>query len=293
VRVKSRAGSIPVLGIMKKIQVQIIREDIEQGQWHAHYCPEALAIKRALTENGIHWLAVHFMLRERSKNSPLIRGGPRLYLYYGILDKDKDCLRTHKTRAIKIPQLIDWSVGVEKAMKECWQSGICFQNTHFLGSDRSLTPEFAFELNIPDSILKADDVGDICILESEVVTRSVINGISDLRLRSEILGLWANNSNVFVEMLQQGSMARYNFYKREGRYREVKMVADSVGCFVKAEERDEEVLVSTYEYSKEELKVVIDSAMLEHCDKPNFEVILAIREVVFQKIEAGILYSYN
>ena len=42
----------------RRIQVDITREDIDKGEWHNYYCPEALALRRTLKELGVDFCEV-------------------------------------------------------------------------------------------------------------------------------------------------------------------------------------------------------------------------------------------
>jgi hypothetical protein len=253
-----------------RIKARITREDINKGEWNAHYGPEALAIRRSLREAGI---GNFFSVRVADK-------GRVTFWFPGALKDDKVPVLQASQR---VKGLGEWTRKALPYFNGGFVNFINHVNPKFNGRSRDEIPEHEFEVRVPEDLRSAPDFSWLIreIGEPGIVNSTEIPGISEYGAFNRLEEKWKDR--VHVEWLQRGELARRDLDTKNTFY------VDRRG---KKRSETSEILIPTMEFEERELDAAIRKA-LRHEKKPGFVAGVWFRCFYEGKIEAGIAWGHN
>lgn len=264
-----------------KLKVEITKEDIEKSQWHNHYCAEALAFKRALKENNIHFLS--------AKVAAPKRGSVLAVIFYPEYNKETDELYI-KSFIQKLPELTNWSRKLSNTFKEgwggtIWNRHLCFNPNYDGTSKKDILPT-SFEITLPDGVVSAEDFDWVRNEYSEeyfAINNKLDHRISDLKIILELNKL--NSEKVLIDWLMCGELARRDF----SNYKNKKILIDGKW----ETETKDEVLVPTFSFTPKIFHKQINFVLEKIKNKKDAILLASIRYVSFGEIEAGFVAAWN
>jgi len=265
-----------------KYTIEITREDIDKSDWHCHYCPETLALKRKLKELGICFFGAKI---KPSKTYKTIEAT----IYYPVV---KDGMITTSSYHTKIKSDIQWS----KEMDQCYESsatasyqlGGVYLNTNYARRKKSSIQPTDYEIKLSNNLFETSDYSWIKEIRGEqtLCTPGFRHRIEDLEIEKELLEFKSNPIFIF-DWLSCGELALRDF----SNYKEVRLVDTKKRKLYK--KPGGEILIPTCSFKFDIFKTTLNEMASKFIDKENILIYVAIRQISFGEIEAAIAILYG
>jgi len=280
---------------MLTLEVKITKEDIEKGKWHCHYCPEALALKRTLKENNISFFGAKIKPDNRYKHIvaeifyPIITHPPSTCYenaYYNDIISTTYYIQ-------KVNKLAKWS----KEMDKCYKSGdsgstgyiFTTNNNYDKNAKKSDIHPTTFEISVSEELKNAPNFDILKKLYSEEDLCYHNNGIylENEKIKINLLEKSKDN-RIYLDWLSCGELARRDF----SDFSVVKVLNYKNNVFENTFPK-KEILVPTFPWTEDGLYKTIDNALNEYENREDLQIFIAIRQIAFNEIEAGIVIVFN
>jgi len=286
----------------RKIQVNINREDIDEGKWHNYYCPEALALRRTLRELGADFCEVRIFKDKKRYFSEIFYATPA--------DEDGNVYNmksdVHHLRKYKENEHIrQWSDRFDECIENAsggFYGFIKYVNNKFTGLDKSEIKPTSFFTAVPEFLFKQKYSKDLefyldFVLQSHdgphFLQKTIYNVKSKKYVHDSIEEYSkVNDGNIFFDPLFPGWMARYEIPECTNK---IGLIKNQRIVIQNKELKVSEQLIDMCDFSIKDdgFKKCIKRILKKYSDKDNFSMIVPIKSYYPEGFCAGCCFSYK